>query len=66
MKIVLNGRETDVEAGTTVGQVVDGVTRDRSRIAVERNGEIVGRATYDTTPVAAGDVIEIVMLVGGG
>jgi thiamine biosynthesis protein ThiS len=42
------------------------VVRDRSRIAVERNREIVPRALYDTTPVAKGDVIEVVSLVGGG
>ena len=66
VRVRLNGEETDVTAGSTVGQVVDRVVRDRSRIAVERNKEIVPRASYDKTPVAAGDVIEVVSLVGGG
>ena len=66
MKVRLNGEETEVAAGVTVGQLVDCVVRDRSRIAVERNREIVPRALLDRTPVAEGDAIEIVTLVGGG
>jgi thiamine biosynthesis protein ThiS len=64
--VTLNGAETDVAADATIGRIVDGVVRDRSRIAVERNSEIVPRAAYDRTAVAAGDVIEVVALVGGG
>ncbi|MDE2344534.1 MAG: sulfur carrier protein ThiS, partial [Betaproteobacteria bacterium] len=36
------------------------------RIAVERNGEIVPRSRFDTTRLAAGDRVEIVVAVGGG
>jgi thiamine biosynthesis protein ThiS len=64
--VTLNGEETEVAPGATVGQVVDRVVRDRSRVAVERNREIVPRARYDSTAVEAGDVIEVVTLVGGG
>ena len=66
MRIVLNGREEEVEPGATVGQLVDRVTSDRSRVAVERNKEIVPRATWDTAPVEEGDRVEVVTLVGGG
>jgi len=66
VRVVLNGEETEVEPGTTVGRVVDGITRDRSRVAVERNRAIVGRAAWDETRVEANDVIEVVTLVGGG
>ncbi len=66
IRVKLNGEETEVESGSTIGQIVDRVVRDRSRIAVERNREIVPRASYDTAPVAPGDVIEVVSLVGGG
>lgn len=66
MKIRLNGADTEVEPGVTIGALVDGIVRDRSRVAVERNRTIVPRATYDETPVADGDEIEVVTLVGGG
>ncbi len=62
----MNGRDTDVDPETTIGRVVDSIVPDRSRVAVERNKEIVPRATYDTTPLAEGDVIEVVTLAGGG
>lgn len=66
LRVVLNGCETDVLGGATIGQLVDRVVKDRSRVAVERNREIVPRALYDTTDVSPGDVIEVVTLVGGG
>ena len=66
MMIRLNGRETEVAADVTIGQLVDGVVPDRSRVAVERNKEIVRREAYDRTGVGDGDVIEVVTLVGGG
>jgi sulfur carrier protein len=66
VRIVLNGSEEEVEAGATVGRVVDRVVRDRERVAVERNRAIVRRALWDETRVEAGDVIEVVTLVGGG
>ena len=66
MRIRLNGSEREVADGTTVGRVVDQVTKDRSRVAVERNKEIVRRETYDATALREGDVVEVVTLVGGG
>ena len=66
VRVTLNGEACDVASDATIGQIVDRVVRDRSRIAVERNREIVPRASYDTAPVAPGDEIEVVSLVGGG
>ena len=37
-----------------------------TRIAVEKNGEIVPKSAYETTMIADGDVLEIVSFVGGG
>jgi sulfur carrier protein len=36
------------------------------RVAVEKNGEIVPKSLHSTTPVEAGDQLEIVVAVGGG
>jgi thiamine biosynthesis protein ThiS len=66
VRVTLNGEGIEVGHGATIGQLVDRVVRDRSRVAVERNREIVPRARYDTVPVEPGDVIEVVTLVGGG
>jgi thiazole synthase len=66
LSLVLNGESIEVEAGTTVGELVDRLSPDRSRVAVERNRAIVPRATLDEVRVEDGDVIEVVTLVGGG
>jgi len=66
VKIVLNGTDIEIAAGTTIGDLVDRITTDRSRVAVERNKEIVRRDIYDSEPAREGDVIEVVTLVGGG
>jgi thiazole synthase len=66
LTLELNGESIEVESGTTVGELVDRLSPDRSRVAVERNRDIVPRATLDEVRVEEGDVIEVVTLVGGG
>jgi len=66
VRIVLNGEEREVAADVTIGALVDRITQDRSRVAVERNQAIVPRASLDEAAVSDGDVIEVVTLVGGG
>lgn len=66
MQIVVNGEPRDVADGTTVEALLADLGIDRRRIAVERNREIVPRAQHGATPLAPGDRIEIVTMVGGG
>ena len=66
MNVTVNGESRTVDDGTTIGSIIDSITHDRTRVAVERNREIVPRATYDEAGVADGDVVEVVTLVGGG
>jgi len=66
MRIRLNGQEREVDEGTTIAQLIDSITKDRSRVAVERNRAIAPRPTWDEAVVAEGDEIEVVTLVGGG
>lgn len=53
-------------AGMTLSEYLLGTSYDLTRIAVERNGEIVGKAAYGTTVLEDGDRIELVSFVGGG
>lgn len=39
---------------------------DLTKIAVEKNGEIIPKSQYDTTILNENDVIEVVTFVGGG
>ena len=66
---MLNGQQRelalDAEAATLEALIALLEMKD-DRIAVERNGEIVPRAEWATTPVRNGDRLEIVHFVGGG
>ena len=63
--VKINGTELDI-AGKTVSEYLETADFSRSRVAVERNGEIVPKSDYDSTVLNDGDVIEVVSFVGGG
>lgn len=65
MTIYVNGRQRQVEAGTTVGDIVDAVIDDRRGVAVAVNGEVVPRADWATV-VTTGSRIDVVAAVQGG
>ncbi len=66
MEIVLNGQPRTLEDPTSVAGLIAQLGFAGKRIAVERNGEIVPKSTYEGTALSAGDRIEIVIAVGGG
>jgi thiamine biosynthesis protein ThiS len=69
MEIVLNGqpRTVDLDPQTaTLEALIAALEMKQDRIAVERNGEIVRRTEWATTPIQSGDKFEIVHFVGGG
>lgn len=69
MEIVLNGQPREVPLdpqSATLQSLIDRLEMKADRIAVERNGEIVRRPEWPSTPLAAGDRLEIVHFVGGG
>lgn len=64
--VKINGKETEVPAGTTVEQMLLANGFMLQRIAVERNDEILPKADYAAAIVQDGDVFEVVNFVGGG
>ncbi|MDE1942343.1 MAG: sulfur carrier protein ThiS [Betaproteobacteria bacterium] len=66
INLTINGEDRRFETAPTVSQVIAELGLTQRRIAVERNGEIVPRSRFDTTRLAAGDRVEIVVAVGGG
>ena len=68
ISVIVNGEERRLEEGATVEDLLEllEVKRRGRGLAVERNREIVPRTAYEQTPLAEGDSIEIVTLVGGG
>lgn len=63
--VKINGENVDV-AGKTVSDYLNSAGFDVMRVAVERNGNIVPKAEYETTHLCDGDSIEVVSFVGGG
>ncbi len=66
MDVVLNGDARSVPDGVTVRALLDHLGLTEGPVAVEINRAIVPRAEHATHAVVAGDVIEVVHLVGGG
>lgn len=65
VRIVVNGAAVEVAAGWSVGDLVRART-DGQRVAVARNGEVVPRGEWDSTPLADGDLVEVLAPVAGG
>lgn len=63
--VKVNGEELDI-AGKTIEQYLESTEYKKTRIAVERNGEIVPKSTYGEVLIKEGDVLEVVSFVGGG
>ena len=66
LRLTVNGREVELETPTGLVDYLDGLGVNPRAVAVERNGEILQRAAYSETVLEAGDVVEIVRMVGGG
>ena len=67
IEIVVNGEVRLVPEGSSVADLLHLLgLADRSRLAVERNHEVVPRGRQAATALAAGDRVEIVTFVGGG
>lgn len=65
MKIVLNGKETETEAGTVEG-LLEELDIGSGKVAVEVNLKVIRKCDYPAFAITEGDRIEIVNFVGGG
>ena len=65
MRIQVNGEPREVAAATVLA-LVEELGLDVRKVAVERNLEIVPKSLHGATPIADGDRIEVVQVVGGG
>ncbi len=66
ISIQLNGELRQIAPGLTLAQLVSDIGLDPTKVAVERNREIVPRSTLAQVSVGDGDQLEIVHFVGGG
>ena len=64
--ITVNGDSRNLSEGTNVQQLLDILAIAAGRLAVEVNGEIVPRSTFNDHVLQADDSVEIVQAIGGG
>jgi len=69
LSVILNGQPKEfaqLETGVPLAKVVGALELKGDRIAIEHNGEIAQRTTWEQAVVNSGDRLEIVHFVGGG
>jgi len=66
MTVIVNGESREVAAGSTLGMLIAQLGVRRDGIAVARNDDVVARGSIESTVLAEGDTIEIIVAVAGG
>lgn len=66
LHLTVNGEARDLPGPATLLDLLSHLGLDPRTVVVERNREIVRRPQLGGTPVADGDMIELVHFVGGG
>ncbi|HEX2171116.1 MAG TPA: sulfur carrier protein ThiS [Dehalococcoidia bacterium] len=64
--LTVNGKPRDLDQETPLLDFLTQFKLNPKAVAVEYNGEIAPRETYDRIVLKAGDRVEIVRMMGGG
>ena len=66
VSVTVNGKVIELPEGTTLADLLGSEGYDRSRIAVEVDGDICPRADLGFRVIRGGETVEVVSFVGGG
>ena len=66
IQVSVNGETVSVPARSTIAELLEKLSLDNRRVAVELNLHVVPRAEHRTQRLNHGDRLEIVTFVGGG
>ena len=67
MKVTVNGENVELEKSLNINDFLVVVKADQPEyVTVQKNGEFLQRADFDTTFVEEGDEIEFLYFMGGG
>jgi sulfur carrier protein len=64
--VVVNGKEMEIIAGTTVLALIEGMGLEPGTVVVECNKDIVPSTAFARTELCEGDHLEVLRFVGGG
>ena len=65
-KIQLNGTPYEINTNTNLNELLNKLKIQKSKVAIEVNGEIVEKNKYFNLILNKGDKVEIVHFIGGG
>lgn len=66
IKITLNGKPSEIQAGTTVADLLTKWKVRAELVTVEVNETILQKLDYEATKIKQGDVVNFVFYMGGG
>lgn len=66
VRLTVNGKMVELEQEISLPGFLADRQIDPRHIAVAKNGDVVDRESYAGVTLRAGDVVEIVRMVGGG
>jgi thiamine biosynthesis protein ThiS len=66
MNITLNGEKKEVPDGITVAGLLEFLSIQQGRVAVELNLEVVKKERYGAAVIRDGDSLEVVSFMSGG
>ncbi|TPD63095.1 sulfur carrier protein ThiS [Emcibacter nanhaiensis] len=66
ISLMINGDEHTLEKQMSLHDLLEELDIDPSKVAVERNLEIVPKTTFQQVLIEDGDQLEIVHFIGGG
>lgn len=62
----INGEAIEHMEGKSIAEYLKEAGYDSTRVAVEQNGAIVPKKSYEEVMISEADTIEVVSFVGGG
>tara|TARA_B100001559_G_scaffold277187_1_gene248480 strand:- start:6 stop:224 length:219 start_codon:yes stop_codon:yes gene_type:complete len=65
-EIQLNGVYKEIKSGSTITQLLITLNIEKSKVAIEINGQIIEKSNYSNFILNKNDKVEIVHFIGGG
>jgi len=66
MEVIINGDQHLIDSSYSLMDLLVSLEMTQGQIAIELNGEIIPKSTFQQQQLSDGDKIEIVQAIGGG
>ena len=66
MEVIINGDQHLIDSSYSLMDLLVSLEMTQGQIAIELNGEIIPKSTFEQQQLSDGDKIEIVQAIGGG